>query len=162
MAALGLVDELKESRLPRDDDDHGTHTRFYGNRIVGCRCKPIWIYELEQHVRFVARAKVAIYKVSWNCGYFSFDILVVMDKAIDDGVNVLSMSFSGSTFDYYRDNVAIRAFTTIKKGIVVSCFARKANDHLMAIENESNRMILFFNLSNLLLWNQEVEKIEKN
>ncbi|CAK7328656.1 unnamed protein product [Dovyalis caffra] len=32
----------------------------------------------------------------------------------------------------------------------------------MAIENESNQMVLFINLSDLLLRNQEVEKIEKN
>lgn len=32
----------------------------------------------------------------------------------------------------------------------------------MAIENESNQMVLFLNLSDLLLRNQEVEKIEKN
>jgi hypothetical protein len=32
----------------------------------------------------------------------------------------------------------------------------------MAIENKSNQMVLFLNLSNLLLRNQEVEKIERN
>lgn len=32
----------------------------------------------------------------------------------------------------------------------------------MAIENESNQMVLFLNLADLFLRNQEVEKIEKN
>jgi len=30
------------------------------------------------------------------------------------------------------------------------------------IENKSNQMVLFFNLSDLLLQNQKVKKIEKN
>jgi subtilisin family serine protease len=46
-----------------------------------------------------------------------------MDKAIDDGVNVLSMSLGGGMSDYYRDSVAIGAFAAMQKGILISCSA---------------------------------------
>ncbi|KAK8661731.1 hypothetical protein V6N13_091327 [Hibiscus sabdariffa] len=44
-----------------------------------------------------------------------------MDRAIQDGVDVLSLSLGGGFGSYYRDTIALGAFTTMKKSIFVSC-----------------------------------------
>ncbi|KAG8377524.1 hypothetical protein BUALT_Bualt08G0041900 [Buddleja alternifolia] len=46
-----------------------------------------------------------------------------MEKAIEDGVDVMSLSLGGSLSDYFRDTVAVGAFAATLKGIVVSCSA---------------------------------------
>ncbi|PKI71286.1 hypothetical protein CRG98_008286 [Punica granatum] len=69
------------------------------------------------------KARLAVYKVCWKNGCFSSDILAAMDKAITDGVNVLSLSLGGGSPDFYRDSIAIGAFAAAEKGILVSCSA---------------------------------------
>ncbi|KAL8490131.1 hypothetical protein ACS0TY_025873 [Phlomoides rotata] len=121
-AAFGPVDESVESRSPRDDDGHGTHTSTTagGAAVVGAS---LFSYAAGTARGMARHARVAAYKVCWLGGCLSSDILAAMEKAIDDGVNILSMSLGGSTSDYYRDTVAIGAFAATAKGILVSCSA---------------------------------------
>ncbi|CAL5364540.1 unnamed protein product [Camellia sinensis] len=69
------------------------------------------------------RARVAAYKVCWLTDCFGADILAGMDRTITDGVDVLSLSLGGGSASYYRDTIAIGAFTTTKMGIFVACSA---------------------------------------
>ncbi|KAG6784467.1 hypothetical protein POTOM_010163 [Populus tomentosa] len=48
---------------------------------------------------------------------------LTMEKAVADGVNVMSMSIGGGLSDYTRDTVAIGAFRAAAQGILVSCSA---------------------------------------
>ncbi|KAJ1436949.1 Peptidase S8/S53 domain [Sesbania bispinosa] len=70
------------------------------------------------------QARIAAYKVCWTDGCFTSDILARMDQAIQDGVDVLSLSLGGSSSaPYHRDTIAIGAFTAMERGIFVSCSA---------------------------------------
>ncbi|KAL6520424.1 hypothetical protein OROHE_017012 [Orobanche hederae] len=69
------------------------------------------------------KARAAAYRVCWppidgnEC--FVADIMKAFDLAIDDGVDVLSVSLGGAAGDYFDDGIAIASFHAVKKGIVV-------------------------------------------
>ncbi|OIS96626.1 subtilisin-like protease sbt5.4 [Nicotiana attenuata] len=54
---------------------------------------------------------------------FDSDILLAFDMAIDDGVDVLSVSLGGDAGAYVNDSVAIGSFHVVKHGIVVVTYA---------------------------------------
>ncbi|PIN12410.1 Tripeptidyl-peptidase II [Handroanthus impetiginosus] len=121
-AAFGRIDETAESKSPRDDDGHGTHTATTaaGSTVVGAS---LFGYAAGTARGMARHGRVAAYKVCWLGGCVSSDILAGMEKAIEDGVNILSLSLGGSLSDYFRDTVAVGAFAATSKGIFVSCSA---------------------------------------
>ncbi|KAH9774825.1 subtilisin-like protease SBT3.6 [Citrus sinensis] len=68
-------------------------------------------------------AHLAIYKACWDIGCTDADVLKAFDKAIHDGVDVLSVSIGNEIplFSYIdqRDSIAIGSFHAIAKGITV-------------------------------------------
>lgn len=133
-AALGPINELKESNSPRDDDGHGTHTSTTAAGSVVPDANLLG-YASGTARGMAARARVAIYKVCWLGGCFSSDILKAMDTAIEDNVNVMSLSLGGGMSNYYRDSVAIGAFAAMEKGILVSCSAGNAGPSSYSLSN---------------------------
>ncbi|CAN0905582.1 Subtilisin-like protease SBT1.7 [Linum grandiflorum] len=114
-AAYGPVDESY-------DDGHGSHTSTTaaGSVVSGAN---LFGFATGTARGMAPQARVAVYKVCWLGGCFGSDILAAMEKAVEDGVNVISMSIGGGLSDYYRDTVSIGAFSAAAQGIFVSCSA---------------------------------------
>nr|GEZ95438.1 subtilisin-like protease SBT1.8 [Tanacetum cinerariifolium] len=74
-------------------------------------------------------------KVCWKTGCFGSDILAGMDRAILDGMDVLSMSLGGGTGPYYRDIIAISAFKAMEIGVFVSCSAGNSGPTKASLAN---------------------------
>ncbi|XP_031497421.1 subtilisin-like protease SBT1.3 [Nymphaea colorata] len=121
-AATGSINEKEEFKSPRDQDGHGTHTAA---TVAGV---PVRGANLLGYASGTAKgmapgARVAVYKVCWVNGCFSSDILSAIDRAVADGVDVLSISLGGSVSAYYRDSLSVAAFGAMEKGVFVSCSA---------------------------------------
>ncbi|KAF2292386.1 hypothetical protein GH714_021704 [Hevea brasiliensis] len=123
-ASGGIVDPSYNS--PLDSEGHGTHTLSTtgGNFVHGAN---VFGNANGTTKGGSPRARVAAYKVCWHpvngSQCYDSDIMAGFDAAINDGVDVISVSLGGVPSDYYNDGIAIGAFHAIQKGIVVVCSA---------------------------------------
>ncbi|XP_061980159.1 subtilisin-like protease [Populus nigra] len=122
---------------PIDGHGHGTHTASTaaGNPVPGASF-------FEQYngtaVGIASSAHLAIYQVCSEFGSCSeSDILAGMDTAVEDGVDVLSLSLGGPSVPFYEDSIAIGAFGAIQKGIFVSCAAGNSGPSNESLSNEA-------------------------
>ncbi|KAL1831598.1 hypothetical protein ACET3Z_001249 [Daucus carota] len=75
---------------------------------------------------FAPKARLAMYKVLFlNNSYdaAASDTMAGMDLAIDDGVNLMSLSLGFFDVPFYRDPIALGAFAAMEKGVFLSCSA---------------------------------------
>jgi subtilisin family serine protease len=111
-------------RSARDSDGHGSHT---SSTIAGAIVPNV---SLSGMARGTARggasyARLAIYKACWFNLCSDADVVSAMDDAINDGVDILSLSLALDPPQpiYFTNAISVGAFHAFKKGIVVSCSA---------------------------------------
>ncbi|CAA0811705.1 Subtilisin-like protease SBT1.6 [Striga hermonthica] len=84
------------------------------------------------------RAHLAAYKVCYVYGCRNSDILVGIDAAIEDGVDVLSVSLlSREPMSLYTDPAAIGGFAAAKKGILTSVAAGNNGPSASTVVNDA-------------------------
>ncbi|KAF8101054.1 hypothetical protein N665_0211s0043 [Sinapis alba] len=120
-AKNGEINQTKMSRSPRDDDGHGTHTASTAAGSIVEEAN--FLGFANGTARGIAhQARVAVYKVCWKNICEGSDILAGIDKAIEDNVNILSISL-GSRHKDYTNDISVGAFAAMERGIFVSCSA---------------------------------------
>ncbi|XP_031097616.1 subtilisin-like protease SBT1.7 [Ipomoea triloba] len=116
---------------------HGTHTSSTagGNFVDSAN---VYGSDNGTATGIAPRAHLAMYKVCGVGGGCSeIDILAGMDAAIEDGVDVLSISLGGFSGPFYDDNIALGAYSAMEKGIFVSCSAANAGPEHFTLSNEA-------------------------
>ncbi|XP_072960791.1 subtilisin-like protease [Typha angustifolia] len=130
--------KLSQSDLfgPYDSDGHGTHT---ASTAAGAFVESTNFNGLANGtaVGVAPYAHLAIYKVCGEKGCTVADILAGMDAAVNDGVDVLSLSLGGSSQPFYRDGLAIGAMGAIQEGAFVSCAAGNSGPEFGTLSNEA-------------------------
>ncbi|KAH6778952.1 hypothetical protein C2S52_010189 [Perilla frutescens var. hirtella] len=122
---------------PLDGNGHGTHTASTaaGNFVAGANS---FGQANGTAVGIAPRAHLAIYKVCFDTTHCSeSDVLAAMDMAIEDGVDVLSLSLGWFPVPFTFDAVALGAYSAVKKGIFVSCSAMNRGPSYATLSNEA-------------------------
>ncbi|GLT40159.1 hypothetical protein SLA2020_143140 [Shorea laevis] len=131
---VGPINETVESKSPRDDNGHGTHT---STTAAGSAVSDASLFGFASGTArgMATKARVAIYKVCWLQGCLGSDILAGMDKAVQDGVDIMSLSLGGRASEYYKDIIAIGAFSAMTHGILISCSAGNGGPYPSSLSN---------------------------
>ncbi|KAJ0984443.1 hypothetical protein J5N97_002799 [Dioscorea zingiberensis] len=82
------------------------------------------------------RAHLAIYQSCTKASCATSDTVKAMEQAIDDGVDVLSISLGRSARPFYKDTMGIAAFSAVSKGLVVCLPAGNSGPDISSIEND--------------------------
>ncbi|XP_056168961.1 subtilisin-like serine-protease S [Syzygium oleosum] len=114
-------------RSARDADGHGSHT---ASTIAGSVVPNASLFGIAQGTARggAPGARLAIYKACWFGQCNDADILAAMDDAIDDGVDMLSLSLGPTPPQpiYFENSISIGAFHAFRRGIVILASAGNA------------------------------------
>ena len=122
---------------PFENFFHGTHTAA---EAAGAFVKDASVFDNAKGTAsgMAPGAHVAMYKVcNDKVGCTESAILAAMDIAIEDGVDVLSLSLGLGSLSFFEDPIAIGAFAAIQNGIFVSCSAANSGPDYSTLSNEA-------------------------
>ncbi|KAJ9680822.1 hypothetical protein PVL29_019975 [Vitis rotundifolia] len=121
-AAAGKIDETVDFRSPRDSQGHGTHS---ASTAAGQMIDGASLFGMAKGVAagMSSTARIAAYKACYALGCASSDILAAIDKAVSNGVDVLSLSIGGSSKPHYTDVLAIASLGAVQHGVFVAAAA---------------------------------------
>ena len=126
--------KLDPNPSPIDVDGHGSHT---ASTAAGASIAGASFYSLAEGIARggVPSARIAMYKVCSNGGCSDIDLLAGLDDAIDDGIDVLSISIGASASSFFEDPISIGAFHAMKRGIFTACSAGNGGPSLYTVQN---------------------------
>nr|XP_043614179.1 subtilisin-like protease SBT1.5 [Erigeron canadensis] len=119
----------------RDTDGHGTHT---ASTAAGRTVPNASLFGFAKGTAagVAPKARLAMYKICWGEECRESDILAGIDKAVEDGVHVISISVGGTTTRPYNlDPIAIGSFGAMSKGVFVSASAGNGGPDMMSVTN---------------------------
>ncbi|KAJ4780309.1 Subtilisin-like protease [Rhynchospora pubera] len=123
---------------PRDADGHGTHTATTAAGSIAFDAN-FSGYAAGVAKGVAPKARVAAYKVCWkNQGCLDSDILAGFDKAVSDGVNVISVSIGGGdgvASPYYLDPIAVGSYGANSRGVFVATSAGNDGPSPLSVTN---------------------------
>ncbi|KAL2535519.1 Subtilase family protein [Forsythia ovata] len=133
-AHTGRINGTEDIKSPRDTEGHGTHT---ASTAAG---RPVSNASLFGYAHGVAvgvapKARIAVYKICWKNGCMNSDILSAFDKAVEDGVDIISISVGGGAEPYNLDPLSIGAFGAMERGVLVSASAGNEGPSKMTVTN---------------------------
>ncbi|KAF8031917.1 hypothetical protein BT93_D0972 [Corymbia citriodora subsp. variegata] len=122
--------------LPFDDVGHGTHT---SSTAAGAFVRDASALGNAKGTAtgMAPLAHLAIYQVCSFLWCLDGDLLAGFDAAIEDGVDVLSLSAGGESKPFFADVIAMAAFAATKRGIFVSCSAGNEGPSDYSMSNEA-------------------------
>ncbi|XP_047182022.1 cucumisin, partial [Vigna umbellata] len=131
--------EKDELISPRDSDGHGTHC---ASTAAGNSVEFASFFGLASGTARggVPSARIAVYKPCWSSGCDDADILQAFDEAIEDGVDIISISLGPRIVehnDYFNDIYAIGSFHAMKKGILTSTSAGNTGPEFYTISKNA-------------------------
>ncbi|KAJ8626494.1 hypothetical protein MRB53_019801 [Persea americana] len=120
---------------PSDEDGHGAHTAstaagafVEGANLLGNANGTA--------VGMAPFAHLAIYKVCGQSGCANTDLQAGMESAIQDGVDVMSISLGGrAPPNLYTNVIDIGTFKAMQKGIFISCSAGNRGPYPSSVSN---------------------------
>ncbi|XP_059434613.1 subtilisin-like protease 4 [Corylus avellana] len=121
---------------PFDDEGHGTHVASIaaGNFVNDANS---FGNARGTAAGIAPHAHLAIYKVCFNNECAESDLMAGFESAIEEGVDVISISAGGGSHTYYQDYLALGAFQAIQYGILVSCAGGNNGPGRSTVQNEA-------------------------
>ncbi|TYI50670.1 hypothetical protein E1A91_D12G118600v1 [Gossypium mustelinum] len=135
IAAGGKINDKEEYKSARDVSGHGTHTASTAGGDIVENANLFGLANgTATGMRYTAR--IAAYKVCWP-GCTSVDILAAMVKAIEDGVDVLTLSLGSESeaVPYWQDYLVIASYLAFKSGIFVAFSAGNSGPDAYTVVN---------------------------
>ncbi|KAL5331853.1 hypothetical protein ACEPPN_001392 [Leptodophora sp. 'Broadleaf-Isolate-01'] len=123
----------------RDIDGHGTHT---STTAAGSISANVSLFgEASGTARGMAKdARLAMYKVCWDDFCYESDLMAAMDRAIADGVNVISVSIGGDPY-FGGEAFTTGSFVAMEKGIFTSFSGGNSGPSPATISNNAPWML---------------------